>query len=195
MLPTNKYIQTFELDVNLSAKSKSESLKFLGVILKNLLEKGSDPKYRQVRLSNPKIQRLTSHTSVLSYLIQAGNFTKVQEDGETFLRCPTLPNASLLQNCLAEIEGAKNRVDASIGGLEQSYSGPLSEKQKARMLREEAEQAQKEADKKARLDTVAKIAADKHVRENDPNWKPSVSAAAAKAGDSMSTFRDKYGES
>ena len=125
----------------------------------------------------------------------SGNFTKVQEDGESFLQCTTVPAASVLQSCLVEVEAAKNRVDASIGGLEKVYTGSLSEKQKARILREEAEEAQKVADKKARLNTVAQIAADKHVRENDPNWKPSVSAAAAKAGDSMSTFRDKYGES
>jgi PUB domain len=197
MMPTNKSIQTFELDVNLSAKTKAETLKFLAVLLKNLMEKGDDPKYRQVRLSNPKIHRLAAHPSILSYLQQAGHFAQVFEDGETFLRCTTVPNATQLQTALAEVEAAKVRVELSMGGLDESSynTGLLSEKQKARQLREEAEKASKAADKRARMDTVSQIAADKHVRENDPNWKPSVSAAAAKAGDAMMTFRDKYGES
>jgi hypothetical protein len=197
MLPSNKSIQTYELDVNVSAKTKAETLKFLAVILKNLMEKGADdPKYRQVRLSNPKIHRLTTHASILSYLQQVGNFARVHEDGEALLRCAVVPNATQLKTALAEVEAAKNRVEIMIGGLDNASSnGPLSEKQKARILREEAEEAQKAADKRARMNTVAQIAADKHVRENDPNWKPSVAAAAAKAGDSMQTFRDKFGES
>jgi len=38
------------------------------------------------------------------------------------------------------------------------------------------------------------IKQDKYVRENDPNWKSGVSAACAKSGTGISTFRDKYGE-
>lgn len=46
----------------------------------------------------------------------------------------------------------------------------------------------------SRKRTVAQIKADKHVRENDPNWKPATSAAASKSGEAMTTFRDKFGE-
>jgi hypothetical protein len=70
----------------------------------------------------------------------------------------------------------------------------LSEKQKARILKEQKEAAEKEAAKMARKRTVAQIQADKVVRQTDPNWKPTVSAAAAKNGSSLQTFRDKYGE-
>jgi hypothetical protein len=70
----------------------------------------------------------------------------------------------------------------------------LSEKQKARLLMEEKEKREKEEARKHRAKQVALLKVDKHVRQNDENWTSGVSAAAAKSGTGMSTFRDRFGE-
>lgn len=197
---TNTSLLTFEHDVNVSAARKSEVLKFLAVILKNLL-KSDDPKYRQLRLNNAKIERMTAHAAVMSYLQQVLGFQSVLEDGESFLRIVNqVPSETALQSALQDVAAAQERVESllpkTISNSSSTASLPemLTEKQKARKLAEEAEAAEKEAARTARKRTVAQIQADKHVRENDSNWKPSVSAAAAKSGDTMTTFRDKFGE-
>lgn len=70
----------------------------------------------------------------------------------------------------------------------------MSEKQKARLLREDKERKEREKAKAVRKANVALLKQDKYVRENDDNWTSGVSAACAKSGQSISTFRDKYGE-
>ena len=70
----------------------------------------------------------------------------------------------------------------------------LSEKQKARKLLQEKEVIEKELARKERQRQKVLLQQDKWTRENDPNWKPGLSAACAKSGSSISTFRDKYGE-
>ena len=70
----------------------------------------------------------------------------------------------------------------------------LSEKQIARRELEEKKRREREADKVHRKQTRAQIAADKLVRETDPNWKPAVSAAADKTGTGLQSFRDRHGE-
>ena len=72
--------------------------------------------------------------------------------------------------------------------------GKMSEKQKARLLKEEKERQERETAKAVRKANVALLKQDKYVRENDDNWTSGVSAACAKSGNSISTFRDKYGE-
>lgn len=187
-------LQSFELDVNVSGKTKLECLKLLSVVLKNLVSKGSEEKYRQLRLNNPKINRLTSaHPSIENYLQVVANFGRFQgEDGETLLKCPEPHTTEVLERAVKDVQAALARI-AAVAGTSAPTSA-LSEKQKARHIREQAASKQKQDEEAARKRTIAQIAADKHVRENDPNWKPSVSAAAAKAGTSMSTFRDKFGE-
>jgi len=75
-----------------------------------------------------------------------------------------------------------------------SKAGKLSEKQRARILLEEKQKQEKLIEQEQRKKNVAMIKQDKYVRENDPNWKSGVSAACAKSGTGISTFRDKYGE-
>jgi predicted lipid-binding transport protein (Tim44 family) len=70
----------------------------------------------------------------------------------------------------------------------------LSEKQKARRLLEEKERKEKEIARLHRKKTAAQIKQDKWVRANDPNWKSGVSAAMAKSGSGIETFRDRHGE-
>jgi PUB domain len=197
------YLHTFEQDVNLSPAAKAETLKFLTVILKNLL-KSDDVKYRQLRLGNAKIQRMTSHVAVMGYLLSSSiGFEHVQEDGgEYVLKIRSEPVRDSLERALVDATDALGSVEglipktvstssssASLSGMEAP-----SERQKARMLRDEAERIEREVAREERKRTVHQIKTDKHVRENDPNWKPSVAAAVAKAGDTMSTFRDKFGE-
>lgn len=184
---SNNHLQTFEHDVNLSNATKAEVFKFLGVILKNLSK--DDEKYRQLRMSNAKIQRMTSHAAITAFLASIG-FQPTEMDGETYLKCHTPPSS--LNTLVTQVRNALERV--SVHMTSNIPSGNLSEKQKARMLKEAKAEKEKQDAQQNRKRTVAQIAADKHTRLNDPNWKPSVSAAAAKAGDAMQTFRDKFGE-
>jgi hypothetical protein len=69
-----------------------------------------------------------------------------------------------------------------------------SEKQKARVLLEEKRRKEKEEARKQRAKNVALLKQDKHVRKHDENWKSGVSAAMAKSGDGIVTFRDRHGE-
>ena len=89
-------------------------------------------------------------------------------------------------------DNTKNNNDGTpviVVGMEK-----LSEKQKARRLQEKQEQEKEDA-KQERQRNLALFKQDCMVREMDPNWKPGLSAACAKSGSSISTFRDKYGES
>lgn len=94
--------------------------------------------------------------------------------------------------------GISTATSTSLSDGQQQQQQPvgvvLTEKQKARILLEQKQAMEKEQERKERKRTSAQIKADKYVRENDPNWKPSVSAAANKNGSSMQTFRDKFGE-
>lgn len=70
----------------------------------------------------------------------------------------------------------------------------LSEKQKARMLLEEKQRKEKEEARKHRAKNIALLKQDNHVRKHDENWKSGVSAAMAKSGNGIETFRDRHGE-
>jgi len=70
----------------------------------------------------------------------------------------------------------------------------LSEKQKARRLLEQSKAMEQKRAKEERMKQLQLLQQDQHTRMNDPNWKPGLSAACAKSGTSISTFRDKYGE-
>jgi hypothetical protein len=70
----------------------------------------------------------------------------------------------------------------------------LTGKQKARRLLEQTELLEKQKTKEHRQRQLKLLKQDKLTRETDPNWKPGLSAACAKSGSSISTFRDKYGE-
>jgi PUB domain len=216
----SELIQTFENDVNLSSNTKQEVLKFLSIVVGNLFEKPEEPKYRQLRLQNAKIQRYTSHAPIMAYLQQVLGFEQLRETNsegtlESMLRIVDLsraPSSSTLRDELQMVTTVLNRIDSliiaplnhpkvisnssSTSSLQsdESSNTKLTEKQKARKLTEEREALQKVKDEQARKRTIQQLQNDKHVRANDPNWKPSVSAAAAKSGDSMSTFRDKFGE-
>ena len=70
----------------------------------------------------------------------------------------------------------------------------LSEKQKARRMMEEKRKADVLKAKEERKRNIEMLKHDKLVRETDPNWKPGVSAACAKSGTGLKSFRDRHGE-
>lgn len=212
-----RLLQTFEHDVNLSATVKAEAFKFLSVILSNLVNHPLDDKFRQLRMSNAKIQRLTAHETVRSFLQDIMGFAAATDattdaTADEIWKIPDarLPSESVLQTAHKEVLAARDRIErtltppppssktftASATGSSSNPTTdlPLTERQKVRQQARVAAAAEQQANANARKRTVALIQADQHVRANDANWKPSVAAAAAKAGDAMTTFRDKFGE-
>ena len=237
------FLNEFEHDVNISSTTKVDVFNFICIVIKNLFEKPSERKYRQLRLNNSKIQRYTSHVAILNYLQQIIGFDRITDKVENnsssgadsgteepLLRIiddSRLPSPDSLQEELRTLKSIVQRLESTVGvpssasvqprvvsnsnssaSLESDdkgtsvptsataavFTGKMTEKQKARLLMEEKLALQKLQDDQARKRTIQQIQNDKHVRQNDPNWKPSVSAAAAKSGDTMSTFRDKFGE-
>mmetsp|Transcript_25274 Transcript_25274/g.24225 ORF Transcript_25274/g.24225 Transcript_25274/m.24225 type:complete len:234 (-) Transcript_25274:176-877(-) len=73
-------------------------------------------------------------------------------------------------------------------------STKLTEKQKARLLLEKKKQEEEVKAKRAHIRTREQIKQDKHVRENDENWKSCQSAACVKSGDAITTFSETFGE-
>lgn len=189
-------------------------LKLLRVVVKNLADpvKAQDAKYRQLKLGNEKVrEKILPFPCAVDYLTSIG-FVETTEDGERILRIekadgPNMTAAvqevSNAMDLLTPESNKKPRVAAptplSNGGTvaPKLFVPPskLSEKQKARVLLEEKQRKEKEEAKRQRAKNVAMLKQDKFVRENDANWKSGVSAACAKTGDSISTFRDRHGES
>jgi hypothetical protein len=179
----------------------------LNVVVKNLADptKAQDPKYCQLKLDNEKIKaKLACHPSAVNFLLSIGFAHGVDETtGATVLRMETTANASLMTASLQQIvEGIETVAAAVTVEQQQNNKKPrvedplnkLTEKQKARILTEEKEQRDKEAAKAYRKKNVEQLKQDKHVRLNDPNWTSGVSAACAKTGTGIETFRDKFGE-
>ena len=98
------------------------------------------------------------------------------------------PKEEMVEEKKIEYERAASSMSAS------TSTSKMSEKQKARMLKEKKEREEKEEAKRARKKTREQIKQDKYVRENDENWTSKQSAACVKSGAGISTFRDKYGE-
>ena len=119
-------------------------------------------------------------------------FQQVTENDDTFLRCSN-PALETVNSALSQVAAARARIDQLLLPKSTSFS-QLTEKQKARLLHNQKLEREREEAQRMRKHTLSQIAADKDVRENDPNWKPSVSAAAQKSGDTMQSFRDKFGE-
>ena len=185
--------------------------------------KSADPKYRQLKLSSEKVRTKLLSCAAAVPLLQALGFVEVDGEGDGDGSAPFLRYASdvvdhaamshmmneiastLTQLDQSNIQNKKPKLDAnnvnssttSSSTIKKAHSMPhskLTEKQKARRLLEEKERQERETAKAVRKANVALLKQDKYVRENDDNWTSGVSAACAKSGDSISTFRDKYGE-
>ena len=174
-----------------------------------------DPKYRMLRLENEKIKaKILPCPTSLDFLKAIGFAETTDEKGETILKFEGVVNAALMTASLHEVSAglkmvAPNDIPIPLKKARTSYveekkedflvpvvtiPEKLSEKQKARTLREEKEKQEKDEAKRYRAKTAALIKTDKYVRENDENWTSGVSAAAAKGGKLMPTFRDQFGE-
>jgi hypothetical protein len=185
--------------------------------------KSQDVKYRTLKLDNAKLhQKLFSITYMRDLLGVLGFCESTNADGVSCLMMEDQKVASsqtqtTVTGCLEELvqtqenlttepTNKKPKVQSqsqaqSMAVDEQPakvfYHGDLdklSEKQKARRMLAEKEKLDKVKAKEHRKKNLALLKADKVTRETDPNWKPGVSAACAKSGTGISTFRDKYGE-
>ena len=120
-----------------------------------------------------------------------------------------LPPSDVLQNWLSSILEVQHRLKTTTTAANNNNAGSssssnkrivehpldkLSEKQKARRLLEEKEKVDKIKAKEERKRNLTMLKEDKHRRENDPTWKPGVSAACAKSGTGLQSFRDRHGE-
>lgn len=191
-------------------------LKVMKLIIKNLADpvKVQDAKYRQLKLDNAKVrEKLLPVVSALEYLKAIG-FVETVQDDIPILRVEE-PDIAVMKASLQEVTNALDMVAPNATVTTKSAKKPrveqeeekksddspprpvverLSEKQKARMLLEEKEKKEKEIARRERAKTSAQIKQDKYVRKNDPNWKSGVSAAMAKSGSGIETFRDRHGE-
>lgn len=202
------------LDATTTIDQKVDCLKLLKVVVKNLSDpvKSQDLKYRQLKMDNEKVRSKILACPTATPLLQALGFVEDTDAGSPVLRVEgTVDNAAMLalmneivktlssldqgntQNKKPKLNPANSTVSTS-SSVSSVGSGKLSEKQKARLLMEEKEKKDREAAKAHRKKNVALLKQDKYVRENDDNWTSGVSAACSKTGDSISTFRDKYGE-
>ena len=128
----------------------------------------------------------STSTSSTSLLLQQSMYQTLQTNVDTALRLVDIDEEDACASVAAmSHKKAKQQHDPQ---------EPLTEKQKARRLMEQAKVREQAKAKEDRARQIALLQQDKHARIHDPNWKPGLSAACAKSGTSISTFRDKYGE-
>lgn len=160
--------------------------------------KAQDPKYRQLKLDNEKIRaKLVVHPQAMNYLKALGFVETKDETGANIIRIETVDSNSMnasFQEVVQALDLISPPVSNKKAKIVEDPLNKLTEKQKARILTEEKDLLEREKAKEVRKQNVAMIKQDKYVRANDPNWSSGVSAAAAKNGSGISTFRDKYGE-
>jgi PUB domain len=185
-------------------------LKLLKVVTKNLSDpaKSSDPKYRQLKLDNATVRTKILACPSAVPLLQSLSFVETLESDIQVLRVEEhLVNHAAMTAMMnditstlsmldgqANLQNKKPKHDPGNTVATSATTDKLSEKQKARMLLEEKQEKERELAREHRKKNVALLKQDKYVRQNDENWTSGVSAACAKSGDSISTFRDKYGE-
>jgi len=90
---------------------KVACLKTLRIVVKNLADpqKNADPKYRQLKLSNPKVQaKIGPCPSGLDYMKALGFAVVVEGDGEEYLRIDSSKHVSIaeMEASLAELNNA-----------------------------------------------------------------------------------------
>lgn len=228
------YIQQITEDTSISLAQKSDCLKTLTVVLKNLIapSKGAAAgdaglKYRTLKTDNPKLRAKifcgSSHGDAVRNLLMSSSVgmiatetTLTMEDAPSpsqidSIGLKVLPAISTAQrdiaakletssgseNCSkkAKLTEQKQNNNNKSSGIQIEYPGEkLSEKQKARRAMEDKKHLEKAREKAYVQATRAKIAADKLVRQKDENWKPAVSAASAKTGTGLLSFRDRHAE-
>ena len=105
----------------------------------------------------------------------------------------TGPKLSLKQQARREAEEREKRERAAQRQQRPARTGPkLSLKQQARREAEEREKRERAAQRQQREAELTRFKQDAE-RRRDPTWRAQVSAAAAKGGDSIETFSDRFG--
>lgn len=187
------------------------------MIVKNLCDpiKVQDPKYRQLKFDNDKVRTKIMACAAAIPLLHSLGFVETVTNCDASLRVlrieeSVVVDSTVMTSILQEITSTLTQLDqgnmqnkipkldannaSTSTSTSSTTTSKLSEKQKARRLLEEKEQKERELAKAQRKQNVALLKQDKYVRQNDENWTSGVSAACAKTGDCISTFRDKYGE-
>lgn len=193
-------------------QQKTDCLKLLKIVLKNLLDpaKVQDPKYRQLRLDNEKIKSKVCICPQAMQLLNEIGFVQATDDNnqpilridEVVVKQHFVKIQSSYQTIFTGIDTITNGSNGSASSSSLVNKKPankimvekLSEKQKARILLEQKQKEEKIKAREEREKNIAMLKQDKFVRQNDANWTSGVSAACAKSGSGISTFRDKYGE-
>jgi len=182
------HLQHLILDTKAVAtkEQKIACLKTLRIVVKNLADpsKNSDPKYRQLKLSNEKVKaKISPCPSAIDYMKAIG-FVIVNEDGEEYLRIEssTTINVSHMNSSLCELNNAIDMLQpketfieekktpegiiipqnsslstVSAGAASSSSAattGKMSEKQKARLLMEKKREREAKEEKDARKKTA-----------------------------------------
>jgi hypothetical protein len=184
-------------DGRLSLGQKTDALKTARVLISNAVDpaKSQDPKFRRLKLGNAKLQQKIFSIPVMMELLQFVGFEHQSVEGEA---CLVMKDGFTepCQACLVDLQVAQDRLTTLSTNI--NINAPvlqkLTGKQIERRLLEEKERQDKLAAKDNRKRNLAMLKEDKRARHSDPNWKPQVSAACAKTGSGISTFRDKYGE-
>ena len=186
--------------------------KLLSLVLRNGMKE--EDKYKKVNLNGGAGSKLKSSPVAMKALEEAGwkvsgtdlilpaltpNLAVVSARVSASYGARTPPSAftapqaklSLKQQArLAEEE--RERAARLAMSRKKSRSGP-SLKQQARALAEEEEKKSSEDARQVKEELRARLEADKNVRKNDPNWRPSA-AGDKSQGKNQTTFRDKFGE-
>lgn len=232
-----KQLDKILLDGSTTIQQKIDCLKLLKVVVKNLSDpaKSSDPKYRQLKLDNPKVStKLMACPAAVPLLVALGFSEEITTEGAPILKylSPAVDHAAMgammtdIAKTLEQLDGPGNNAQnkkpklvatnqlatsasintttkatpatisrkSSTSSTTSTGTEKLSEKQKANKMREAKELRDREIAKAHRKQNVALLKQDKHVRQNDDNWTSGVSAACSKSGNTITTFRDKYGE-
>jgi PUB domain len=134
-------------------------------------------------------------SSSTSRLLQQSMYQTLHTNLETALRLVDIDNNDTSAAAAVSVESSHKKAKRQQHDEEPPPPlESLTEKQKARRLLEQAKARDQAKAKEERARQIALLQQDKHTRIHDPNWKPGLSAACAKSGTSISTFRDKYGE-
>ena len=204
---TSSLLSNFTTDPNISSSQKSTSLKTLVTIFQNILDPSkNDEKFNRIKCNNNILkQRIYNYSPLVSLLTLVGFEKQIIEKEEMYIFKGSI---EILSNAVQELQQhsklfytysktestvSTSSNSSSSSSISTTSSTKMSEKQKARLLLEEKERQQKIVEKENRKRNLQMLKEDKKAR-SDPNWKPKVSAACAKTGKGLKTFRDKYGE-
>jgi hypothetical protein len=117
------HLQNLVLCANASIDEKASCLRTLRVIVKNLCDptKARDPKYRQLKLSNEKVQSrmMPCHPHSLEYVKSIGFVATTEGEGtgekmageEDCLRLSSSDDASMIANAMASLAELDHAID------------------------------------------------------------------------------------